>query len=203
MRPGLDDKRLTAWNALMISALADAGAVLGEPRYRDAAVAAAEFVLRDLRDADGRLLRTYNQGRAHLNAYLEDHAFLLEALLTLYEATFEARWFDEARALADQIIDRFADPERGGFFFTADDHESLIVRRKDLEDAPIPVRRVGGRVRPAAARQADRRGALRGRGARRHPAAAHARAAAPDRVRAHAAGDRLLPRGRARGRARG
>jgi uncharacterized protein YyaL (SSP411 family) len=138
VRPGLDDKRLTAWNALMISALADAGAVLGEPRYRDAAVAAAEFVLRDLRDAGGRLLRTYNQGRAHLNAYLEDYAFLLEALLTLYEATFEPRWFAEARALADQIIDRFADPERGGFFFTADDHEPLIARRKDPEDSPIP-----------------------------------------------------------------
>src|SRR4051794_28663550 len=103
--PGLDDKRLTAWNALMVSALADAGAALGEPRYLDAAVAAAEFVLRDLR-ADGRLLRSYNQGRAHLNAYLEDHAFLLEALLTLYEATFDPRWFDEARALADQILDR-------------------------------------------------------------------------------------------------
>jgi uncharacterized protein len=137
VRPGLDDKRLTAWNALMISALADAGAALGEPRYVDAAVAAAEFVLRDLRD-DGRLLRTYNQGRAHLNAYLEDHAFLLEALLGLYEATFEPRWFDEARALADQIIDRFADPERGSFFSTASDHEQLIVRRKELEDTPIP-----------------------------------------------------------------
>jgi uncharacterized protein YyaL (SSP411 family) len=73
--PGLDDKRLTAWNALMIAALADAGAALDEPRYRDAAVAAAEFVLRELRTADGRLLRTYNQGRAHLDAYLEDHAF--------------------------------------------------------------------------------------------------------------------------------
>jgi uncharacterized protein YyaL (SSP411 family) len=137
VRPGLDDKRLTAWNALMISALADAGAALGEPRYRDAAVATAEFILRDLR-ADGRLLRTYNQGRAHLNAYLEDHAFLLEALLTLYEATFDPRWFDEARALADQILDRFADSERGGFFSTATDHEALIVRRKELEDTPIP-----------------------------------------------------------------
>ena len=138
VRPGLDDKRLTAWNALMISALADAGAVLGEPRYRDAAVAAAEFVLRDLRDDSGRLLRSYNQGRAHLNAYLEDHAFLLEALLTLYEATFEPRWFVAARALADEILDRFADPQRGGFFSTAADHEPLIARRKDLEDAPIP-----------------------------------------------------------------
>ena len=135
--PGLDDKRLTAWNALMISALADAGAVLGEPRYTDAAVAAAEFILRDLRD-DGRLLRSYNQGRAHLNAYLEDHAFLLEALLTLYEATFDPRWFAEARTLADTILERFADPERGGFFSTATDHEQLIARRKDIDDHPIP-----------------------------------------------------------------
>ena len=137
VRPGLDDKRLTAWNALMISALADAGAALGEPRYVEAARAAAEFVLRDLRP-DGRLLRTYNQGRAHLDAYLEDHAFLLEALLTLYEATFDPRWFGEARALADEVLDRFADRERGGFFSTADDHEALIARRKDLEDHPIP-----------------------------------------------------------------
>jgi uncharacterized protein len=138
VRPGLDDKRLTSWNALMISALADAGATLGEPRYRDAAVAAAEFVLRDLRDADGRLLRSYNHCRAHLDAYLEDHAFLLEALLTLYESTFDPRWFTEARALADQILDRFEDGERGGFFSTASDHEPLIARRKELEDHPIP-----------------------------------------------------------------
>jgi uncharacterized protein len=138
VRPGLDDKRLTSWNALMISALADAGAVLGEERYRDAAVAAAEFVLSELRDGDGRLLRTYNAGRAHLNAYLEDHAYLLEALLTLYEATFDPRWFGEARALADTIIERFGDGERGGFFSTARDHETLIARRKELEDTPIP-----------------------------------------------------------------
>ena len=136
--PALDDKRLTAWNALMISALADAGAAFERPDYTDAAVAAAEFVLRDLRDADGRLLRTYNRGRAKLGAYLEDHAFLLEALLTLYETTFDPRWFVAARVLADQILDRFADPEHGGFFATAADHERLIARRKELEDAPIP-----------------------------------------------------------------
>jgi uncharacterized protein YyaL (SSP411 family) len=138
VRPGLDDKRLTSWNALMISALADAGAVLERADYVEAAVAAADFVLRDLRDEDGRLLRTYNAGRAHVLGYLEDHAFLLEALLTLYEATFDERWFDEARALGDVLIERFADRERGGFFTTADDHEALIARRKDLEDHPIP-----------------------------------------------------------------
>ena len=136
--PGLDDKRLTSWNALAISALADAGAVLGEEAYLGAARAAAEFVLTDLRDENGRLLRTYKDGEAKLAGYLEDHAFLLEAMLTLYEATFEPRWFAEARALADTMIERFADEEKGGFFETADDHERLIARRKDLEDHPIP-----------------------------------------------------------------
>ncbi len=136
--PGLDDKRLTAWNALAIAALAEAGAVLEQPRFLDAARDAAAFVLRDLRDADGRLLRTYKDGQAKLNAYLEDHAFLLDALLTLYQATFEPHWFTEARALADTMIDRFADPDRGGFFETSSDHERLVARRKDLEDHPIP-----------------------------------------------------------------
>jgi uncharacterized protein YyaL (SSP411 family) len=138
VRPGLDDKRLTSWNALMITALAEAGSALAEPRFLDAAVACAEFVLRDLRDGNGRLLRTYNEGHAKLGAYLEDHAFLLEALIALFEATCEARWFEEATALADEMIARFADPEQGGFFSTPSDGEALIARRKDVEDAPIP-----------------------------------------------------------------
>jgi uncharacterized protein YyaL (SSP411 family) len=136
--PGLDDKRLTAWNALMISALAEAGAALGEPRYLDAARSAAAFVLRSLRDGRGRLLRTYKDGQAKLNAYLEDHAFLLEALLTLYESSFDPHWFAAAREVADSMIERFADNERGGFFETSSDHEELVARRKDLEDNPIP-----------------------------------------------------------------
>jgi uncharacterized protein YyaL (SSP411 family) len=138
VRPGLDDKRLTSWNALAIAALADAGTALPEPRYLDAAVRCAEFILRDLRDADGRLLRTYSDGQARLPAYLEDHAFLLEALLTLFEATCQAHWLAEARALADTLIARFGDSEHGGFFSTAIDHEPLIARRKELEDSPIP-----------------------------------------------------------------
>ena len=136
--PGLDDKRLTSWNALMISALADAGAVLEREEHLDAARGAADFILRELRDSDGRLLRTWKDGQAKLNAYLEDHAFLLEALLSLYEATFEPRWFAEARALADTMIGRFADDDNGGFFETSSDHEQLVARRKDLEDHPIP-----------------------------------------------------------------
>ena len=136
--PGLDDKRLTSWNALMIAALADAGAVLERDDYLAAARESADFVLRELRDEDGRLLRTWKGGQAKLNAYLEDHAFLLEALLTLYEATFEPRWFGEARALADTMVERFGDEDRGGFFETSSDHEQLVARRKDLEDHPIP-----------------------------------------------------------------
>jgi uncharacterized protein YyaL (SSP411 family) len=138
VRPGLDDKRLAAWNALMIAALAEAGAVLERPDYMQAAVECTEFVLRDLRDGDGRLLRTWKDGRARLAAYLEDHAFLLEALIVLYEASGDPRWYAEACALADVMIERFSDPERGGFFTTADDHEPLAARRKDLEDTPIP-----------------------------------------------------------------
>jgi uncharacterized protein len=138
VRPGLDDKRLTSWNALMISAFADAGAALQTPAYTSAARACAEFLLTRMRDEQGHLLRSYNDGRAKIPAYLEDHAFLLEALIGLFEATCEERWFHEARKLADELIARFADPERGGFFSTAADGEALIARRKDLEDTPIP-----------------------------------------------------------------
>jgi uncharacterized protein len=138
IRPGLDDKRLTAWNALMITALAEAGAVLERSDYLAAADRCATFVLSDLRDADGRLLRTWKDGRGRIEAYLEDYAFLLEALLGCYEASGEPRWFTEARGLADAMIERFSDRERGGFFTTASDHETLAARRKDLEDTPIP-----------------------------------------------------------------
>ena len=138
VRPALDDKRLTSWNALMITALTEAGAALDEPEYTAAATACAEFVLRDLRDERGRLLRTYNHGQGRIGAYLEDHAFLLEALIALFEASCQERWFTEALVLAEDMISRFADPEHGGFFSTPADGEPLIARRKDLEDTPIP-----------------------------------------------------------------
>jgi uncharacterized protein YyaL (SSP411 family) len=122
----------------MIAALAEAGAVLEREHLLEAARTAAGFVLGELRDPGGRLLRTYKDGQARLNAYLEDHAFLLESLLILYESTFEPRWFQAARGIADTMIERFADDERGGFFETSTDHERLVARRKDLEDHPIP-----------------------------------------------------------------
>jgi uncharacterized protein len=138
VRPGLDDKRLLSWNALAISALAEAGAVLGRDDCLDAARACAEFVWGQMRDAQGRLLRTYKDGEARLNAYLEDQAFLLEALLTLYEAGFELRWYEAAVETATAMLDRFGDPVRGGFYSTSTDHEELIVRRKEVGDHPIP-----------------------------------------------------------------
>jgi uncharacterized protein YyaL (SSP411 family) len=138
VRPGLDDKRLTSWNALMVSALADAGAALREPRYVAAARECMEFLLAELSDGSGRMMRSWKAGQAKLNGYLEDHAHTLEALLTLYESTFDARFYEHAVALAEGMIERFADRERGGFFTTAHDHEPLIARRKDLEDSPIP-----------------------------------------------------------------
>jgi uncharacterized protein YyaL (SSP411 family) len=137
-RPGLDDKRLTSWNALMIAALADAGGALAEPRYLDEARDCARFLLGSLRDPAGRLLRSFNHGEARIDAYLEDHAYLVEALIVLFEAACEEEWLEQARSLADEMIARFADPEQGGFFSTAADSEALIARRKDLEDTPIP-----------------------------------------------------------------
>ena len=142
VRPGTDDKRLCSWNALMISALAEAGAALDRADYLRAAVDCAEFLLGAMRDisdpAHPRLLRTWKDGRGHIDAYLEDHAYLLEALLTLYEATFDPRWYGEAVALADVMIARFADGEGGGFFTTAADQDTGFARRKDLDDSPIP-----------------------------------------------------------------
>jgi uncharacterized protein YyaL (SSP411 family) len=138
VRPATDDKRLAAWNALMVAALADAGALLGRADYLDAARTATAFVLGEMRDARGRLLRTYNDGRAQLDGYLEDHAYWVEALVVLYEAGGDPAHLRAARELADILLAHFLDGENGGFFATADDADALLVRRKDLEDHPIP-----------------------------------------------------------------
>lgn len=137
--PGLDDKVLTSWNGLMLTAFADAARILGREDYRQVAVAAANFLLSRLRDPhSGRLLRTYKDGRAKLNAYLEDYAMLAEGLLALYQATFELRWLQEAQALADLMLMHFWDADKGGFFSTSDDHEALIARPKEVVDNAMP-----------------------------------------------------------------
>jgi uncharacterized protein YyaL (SSP411 family) len=137
-RPATDTKVITSWNALAISAFAQAGAALGDERYLGIATDCAHHLLEDLRNADGRLMRCRTAGRAVIPAMLEDHAFLLAGLLDLYEATFDERWFTEASRLADETWERFGDSEHGGLFTTAADGEQLAARRKDLEDHPIP-----------------------------------------------------------------
>ncbi|MFL5329731.1 MAG: thioredoxin domain-containing protein [Gemmataceae bacterium] len=136
--PGRDEKILTSWNGLMIAAFARAGAVLDRQDYTDAAVAAAEFLLRHVRTAEGRLYHTASaEGQAKLAGYLEDYAYLAEALTHLYEATFDPRWLREAASLCDVMLKHFADPA-GGFFTTADDHEALLLRSKDQHDGSTP-----------------------------------------------------------------
>jgi uncharacterized protein YyaL (SSP411 family) len=136
--PVLDDKVLTSWNGLMIAAYADGYRVLKDPRYRAAAEKAADFLLAKLRTADGRLLRTYREGQAKLPAYLEDYAFLAHGLLRLHAATGAPNRLAQARALTDRMLADFADDKDGGFFYTADDHESLLARAKDPYDNVLP-----------------------------------------------------------------
>jgi uncharacterized protein YyaL (SSP411 family) len=138
IHPGKDDKVLAAWNGLMISALAQAHQVLGEESYLDAARNAARYVLTGMRRPDGRLFATARNGKAHLNAYLDDHAFLIQGLLDLYESDFDAGWIESALELNEILSGRFEDKERGGYFTTADDHEQLIARMKNPQDGALP-----------------------------------------------------------------
>jgi uncharacterized protein len=146
-QPARDDKALAGWNGLALAALADAIVALeatGEgadrtaaERYRSLATEAAETLLANLRLPDGRLRRSWKDGRASADGVLEDHSCLAEGLLALYQATFDERWFVAARALADTILVAFADPA-GGFFDTSDRHETLVTRPKDLQDNAVP-----------------------------------------------------------------
>jgi len=135
--PGLDDKLLTGWNGLMIGAFAEAFRSLRNRRYLDAATRAADFVLAELRDADGRLLRTHRAGKSHTSAHLEDYAYLSEGLLDLYEAGGDFSYFEAALELAERVRSEFAAPE-GGFFTTATSHEKLIVRHREGHDGATP-----------------------------------------------------------------
>ncbi len=137
VKPDRDEKILTAWNGLMLASFAEAGIVLNRPDYTDAARRNAEFVLSNLHE-NGMLLRTWKDGRAKFNAYLEDYAFLAEGLLTLFETTGEARWLKESLGLTDRMIEEFWDNEGGGFYFTGESHENLIVRSKDYFDNATP-----------------------------------------------------------------
>jgi hypothetical protein len=137
IKPGRDEKVLTAWNGLMLASFAEASAILERADYRNVAEANARFLLANLQK-DGLLLRTYKDGAAKLNAYLEDYGCLIHGLITLYEATGNLDWLESALALADKMIEQFWDESAGGFFFTGKSHEQLIVRSKELMDNATP-----------------------------------------------------------------
>ena len=138
VRPGLDDKAITGWNALMITALCDAHEVFGEDRWLATAVRATEHLLARCRRPDGGLNRSWKQGASTINAYLDDYAFTIEALLALYGITFEERWIEEASALAEHAIRHFRDDRTGFFQYTSDLDPPLIARPMETEDNVIP-----------------------------------------------------------------
>lgn len=137
-KPARDEKILTEWNGLMIHALAECGVVCGRADALHAALHGANFILANMSQADGKLYRSYKDGQARFNAYLEDYAAFIRALIALYEATFELRWLGEASRLTQLMVAQFHDPVNGGFFQTGADHEQLVVRRKDFIDNALP-----------------------------------------------------------------
>jgi uncharacterized protein YyaL (SSP411 family) len=137
VKPHRDEKMLAAWNGLMLRSFAEAARVLDRQDYLEVAIRNADFLLTHL-SRDGRLLRTHKNSESKLNAYLEDYAYVSDGLLALYEATFDPRWFEEARKLVETMIAQFWDAESGGFFFTSADHEPLITRTKDFYDNAMP-----------------------------------------------------------------
>ncbi len=137
VKPGRDEKVLTAWNGLMLRSFAEAARGLGRHEYRLAAVAAAECVLARAR-REGRLLRSYKDGKARIAAYLEDYAFVIDGLVSLYEATFDPRWLEEAIGLANVAVELFTDEQGTGFYYTSREDEPLIQRPKELYDGAVP-----------------------------------------------------------------
>lgn len=135
--PFRDDKVLAAWNGLMIASMAKASRVLNEPVYADSAIRAADFVLSKMTDEKKRLLRTYREKRAHTPGYLDDYAFMIDASLTLFETTMDRKWLDAAEQLNAVLMRHYRD-EAGGFFFTADDAETVLVRMKSASDNAVP-----------------------------------------------------------------
>ena len=137
VKPERDDKVLTAWNGLMLKAFAEAASILEEPVYASVATKNADFLLTRMLEG-GRLRRSFKDGEARLNAYLEDYAFLIDGLLALHEVTFESRWLEAAVELGRTMIDLFWDEDSGRMYDTSRDHEKLIVRPRDVSDNAVP-----------------------------------------------------------------
>ncbi len=137
VQPARDEKVLTSWNGLMLAAFAEAARALGRDDYRAIAERNADFLLTELRDSHGRLHRSWKDGTVRIGGFLEDYANLIEGLLTLYQTTFDERWFIAARELADTTLELFSDP-RGGFYDTSREAEQLVTRPKDVQDNAVP-----------------------------------------------------------------
>ena len=138
IHPHKDDKILTDWNGLMIAALSKAASAFGEPSYTNAARRAAEFILTTMRGEDGRLLHRFRTGEAGITAHADDYSFLIWGLLELYEATFDAEYLRTAIALQKDMNEHYLDAERGGYYFTANDAEEMIIRHKEVYDGAVP-----------------------------------------------------------------
>jgi len=138
IHPHKDDKILTSWNGLMIAAFAKAGRVFHEDKYKDASIKALEFIFSKLQRADGRLLARFRQGESRYPAYLDDYAFIIWALIEIYEVTKDYTYVEKALELNKQMIELFKDKEKGGLFLYGRDSEELILRPKDIYDGAIP-----------------------------------------------------------------
>ena len=137
-RPGLDDKSLTSWNALMLKGLIDAYKVFGEQQFLDTALKNAHFIKTAQKTEDGGLFHSYKNGKSTINGYLEDYAFTIEAFISLYEATFESSWLEQAKDLMDYSISHFFNNENGMFYFTSDKDKPLITRKMEITDNVTP-----------------------------------------------------------------
>ncbi|MCK5705450.1 MAG: thioredoxin domain-containing protein, partial [Cyclobacteriaceae bacterium] len=138
IRPGLDDKILTSWNALMLKAYIDAYRVFDSKNYLDIALKNAKFINTKFKSTDSRLYRNYKNGKASINAFLDDYAFTIEAFISLYQATFDEQWLMEARKLTDYTLTHFYDNSSGMFFYTSDKDPTLIARKMEVTDNVIP-----------------------------------------------------------------
>jgi hypothetical protein len=138
VRPGLDDKTLTSWNALMLKGYVDAYRALESKEYLDAAEKNASFILQNLKKQDGGLFHNHKNGKSTINGFLEDYAFVIEAFISFYQATFNLKWLIEAQELMDYAIKHFYDLQSGMFYFTSNESTDLIARKFEITDNVIP-----------------------------------------------------------------
>jgi uncharacterized protein YyaL (SSP411 family) len=138
IKPGLDDKILTSWNALMLKGFTDAYNTFGKEKFLDAAIKNAQFISSEMMDEDGRLYRNYKNGERSINGFLDDYSFTIEAFIALYESTFDETWLYKAKTLTDFVIKHFKDDESSLFYYTSDLDDSLITRKMELSDNVIP-----------------------------------------------------------------